>query len=259
MILRLLSSFIDNTYRFKFNFDKDGLILNPQYTTHSAVFQIQNYTSNCTDNGKATAANNHVYGLQCNQNRPGNDLTVYHEVSLQKCIENCATYENGKCVGVVFDENMELGFENCYLKSGAGTPNYNSTAVFALATGTKDTATTSPSSSPGSINPSSGSGSKAWIAGVVVGVVAALVLVTGFIVWKKRRATHARPAEMGHEMGQEQGYSADPKVMPDGSYVPTPAYSDNSMAKTRDYTATPPVELADTQPASELPAQGSGK
>jgi hypothetical protein len=252
----------NNVYRFKNNFAKDGFIA-ASYTTHSAVFQIQNITTNCTDTGKLNAANGNVYGLQCNQNRVGNDLSVYHEVSLQKCIDNCATYDGGKCVGVIFDGNMELGFENCYLKQGTGTPLYNSTAVFALATGTKDTSSSSSSSpSPGHKSSSSGGGSKAWIAGVVVAVIAVLALVAGFFIWRKRRA-NARAGQMAKgpvvEAGhQEQYYSTDPKVMNDGSHAPAPNYNDNAIAKPPAYTA-PPVELADTQYASELPMQGSGK
>jgi hypothetical protein len=256
----------NSLYRFKNNFAKDGLIAS-SYTIHSAVSQIQNITTKCTESGKITAANTNVFSLQCNQNRAGNDLSIYHEVSLQKCVDNCATYDGGKCVGVIFDGNMELGYENCYLKQGAGTPLYNSTAVFALGTGTKDTSPSSSSSSSspsasGSRSSSSGGGSKAWVAGPVVAVILVLALLAAFFIWRKKRAT-ARAGQMGHgpvvEAGhQEQYYSSEPKVMNGGSYAPAPTYSKSPVAEPPAYTS-PPVELPDTQHASELSAHGSGK
>lgn len=260
-------------YRFKNNFANAGLVT-ASYTIHSAVFQLQNITTNCTEDGNITAANTNIFRMGCNQNRAGNDLagSPYHEVSLQKCIDNCATYDGSKCVGVVFDGNMELGYENCYLKSIAGVPIYNSTALFALSTGKKDATATSSSSSSGSSSTtgtssgsssasessksSSGGGSKAWIAGIVVAVIVVLSIVTGIIIWRRRKAAAAAAAghdpvvEAGH---QDQYYSADPKMM-DNGYAPAPTHGDDHDSIVKPPTYTPPVELGDTQHASELPA-----
>lgn len=261
--------------RFKNNFAKAGLVT-ASYTTHSAVFQLQNITTNCTEDSNVIAANTNIFRMGCNQNRAGNDLagSPYHEVSLQKCIDNCATYDGSKCVGVIYDGNMELGYENCYLKSTAGVPIYNSTALFALSTGKKDATATSSSSSSGSASTSGsssgassgsssatdsgkssgGSGSKAWVAGIVVAVIVILSIVAGIIIWRRRKATaaaalagHGPIVEAGH---QEQYYSADPKMMNNG-YSPAPTYGDDSIKPS---TYAPPVELDDTRHTSELPA-----
>jgi hypothetical protein len=201
-----------------------------------------------------------VFGLECNENRAGNDLTVYHEVSLQNCINNCATYSGNQCVGVIFDGNMELGWENCYLKSATGTPLYNSTAVFALATGAKGTS----SGSQGSSSSSSRSASKAWIAGAVVAAIVVVALIAGFVIWRKRRMNRARAVqppkgpvtEAGYQPQQSQylQYSAEPKVV---GYVSRDPATSHSTAKTPLPANVPPVELADTEHRSEL--QGSGK
>jgi len=245
----------------KNNFASQGFMSGESFVTHSAVAAVKNITVNCVNNGNLTASNNKAFNTQCNQNRAGNDLTVYHEISLQNCINNCGTYTG--CVGVIFDGNMELGWENCYLKSATGTPLYNSTATFALVTGVKDATSTSGSSTPGSSGSSGSSaskgnsGSKAWIAGVVVAVIVVLALIAGFAIWwRRRQANGAGTKSMGHahEAGyQEQHYHADPKYV--GSVAETPlASSDNSLPKS--LVHEPPVELADTQ-MSEL--QGSGK
>jgi hypothetical protein len=222
------------------------------WITHSAVATITNITVNCANNANITASNNKEFSLQCNQNRAGNDITVYHDVSLQKCAETCATYTNNQCVAVIFDGDMELGWENCYLKSGTGTPLYNSTATFALMTGVKDT-TSSGSSSSSSSSSSSGSKSsshnKAWIAGLVVGLIVLLALIIGIAIVWRRRSAGARHMGAGADM-QDPKNEYQYAITPETSV--RPLSSDSTAKQMNLYT---PVELADTQMPHEI---GSG-
>ena len=144
------------------------------FVIHSAVAKITNGTSNCTDQARVSASGK-SYTTNCNQNQAGNDLTVYHDTSLDRCLDTCATWTSGSCIGVVFDAHMDLGWQNCYLKNGTSTPQYNTSATFALLSNSTSSASSSSSSS------------KAWIAGPVVGGIVVLALLAGFFIWMKRR------------------------------------------------------------------------
>jgi hypothetical protein len=245
----------------KNNFGRAGFST-PQFTMHSAIATFSNITTKCADKDKITASNNKQLTLQCNQYRAGNDISVYHETSLQKCADTCATYSAGgkSCLGVVFDSTMELGWENCYLKGATGTPLYNSTATFALITGVKDTSSSSSSSSSSTSSSSTASkgsakkssGSKAWVAGVVVAAIIALCLIAGFVVWKRK------------QRGRSKNFPRD-DIVEAGYYEPRETASmqknlqfDHRPTESVSSTAKPPVELADTQ-LSELQSSRSSK
>jgi hypothetical protein len=225
-----------------------GFVTGESWITHSAIATIKNITTDCTNNAKITASTNKVFGLQCNQNRAGNDITVYHEVSLQKCAENCATYTGSTCVGIVFDGDMELGWANCYLKNATGTPAYNSTATFALVDGVKDAS--SPSGSPST--KSKKSSSKAWIAGLVIGLIILLALIAALvIIWRRRNAmTAVRQSANGPEDEAEYQQAVDPiQNGRGGPFMSVRSGSSESLGK--EMYATP-FELADTQLPHEL-------
>lgn len=83
-----------------------------------------------------------------------------------------------------------------------------------------------------------------------------LSIVAGIIIWRRRKAAAAAAAghgpivEAGH---QGRYYSADPEMMDNGS-APAPTYGHDHESTVKPPTYTPPVELGDTQHASELPA-----
>lgn len=80
------------------------------------------------------------------------------------------------CKGVVLDMSLSYGYDNCYLQNVTGEANHGANATFALRASTDNSS-------------SGGSGSKAWIAGPVIGIVAVLaLLVTLGLYWRKRRA-----------------------------------------------------------------------
>jgi hypothetical protein len=214
------------------------------WITHSAVASITNITVDCVDNANITATNNKEFGLQCNQYRAGNDITVYHEVSLQKCAENCATYSGNQCVAVVFDGNMELGWENCYLKNATGTPLYNSTATFALVTGVKS-GSSSGSSSSSPAGSKASSHSKLWVVGLVIGLIIVIALVAALaIVWRRRSAMSANRGQPADLPIYEAGYQHDM-----GTGMSVKSGSARSDVKEMDVV---PAELADTQLPQEM-------
>jgi hypothetical protein len=91
---------------------------------------------------------------------------------------------------------MELGWENCFLKSATGTPLYKSTAIFARLT----------NSTLSSVGNNSSGGSKAWIAGPVVGGVIVVVLVTVAGLFVSRRRKNARREADRNSAPAAQGY-----------------------------------------------------
>jgi hypothetical protein len=229
----------------KNNLATAGFVSGESWVTHSAVAAISNITTNCADNANITATNNKEFGLQCNQNRAGNDITVYHEVSLQKCAENCATYTGSQCLAVIFDGNMELGWENCYLKSATGIPAYNSTATFALITGVKDVSSSGSSSKKSS--------SKAWIAGLVVGLIVLLALIVALaIIWRRRNAMAAgmRKSVNGPVEESEYQQAVGPMQYEKGGHGMS--IQTGSSGSTSKEVFVAPVELADTQMPHEL-------
>jgi hypothetical protein len=176
------------------------------WITHSAVATVSNITAQCKDGSAITTSNNIAFTLQCNQNRPGNDLSVYHEESLERCAETCATYTGNTCVGVLFDGKMELGWENCYLKNATGTPAYNSTATFARLTGTGAGGDEGGSEGGGSSGSSGSADSTSkpkrhsvLVPVVVVCVLVGVALIAGLAFWWWRRRARRAAAMKGQQ------------------------------------------------------------
>ena len=79
---------------------------------HAALVTVKNGTSipiDCTDFTEVTAEDGQTFILSCNSNQLGNDLWVLQEDSLQSCINGCVTWDNGTCVGVVYDAQLGNG------------------------------------------------------------------------------------------------------------------------------------------------------
>jgi hypothetical protein len=70
---------------YEFQINNESVIM------HSAIAKITNIMS-CEDNGHVSSSNNKDFTTRCNQNRSDNDLRVYHETDLNKCVDTCATY-----------------------------------------------------------------------------------------------------------------------------------------------------------------------
>lgn len=170
-----------NCYPKTFDPDAYKSVRSRLASTHSAIGLFKNGTDTCPANstytsGSTNSQNQNTFDLTCNEQRAGNNLTTRHAANLHGCMDSCVTYDNSStkpCVGVVYDTYMTDGYENCYLKSADGIPAPGNTA-FTFAS--LRAATTPPPSK-----------SKAWIAGPVIGAIAAIALVSLLIFWLMRR------------------------------------------------------------------------
>jgi len=155
---------------------------------------LQVATDDCRSNGNGTVvANNGVgFELACNEDRFGSDIQVSHVGSYGGCIESCANYTGGQCVGAVHDGYMVNGYENCYLKSsiGVATPDQQG-FTFALRQGGSNNSTSNSTSA--SQQGDKGNGSKAWIAGPVVGGIVVIAIILGLLWWQRKRTREKAP------------------------------------------------------------------
>lgn len=138
-----------------------------------------------SSNATVLASNKEAFTLACDEDYPGNNLTVLHAQSRDSCIDSCAgtAGKEGKCVGAVFDANMGGGYENCYLKSAIGRRlSGQSGFIFALRQdGTSNSTLNSPTSPPKK------SPNRALIVGPVIGSIAGLAILFSLVWWWRLR------------------------------------------------------------------------
>lgn len=147
----------------------------------------------CVQSSTIVASNGDEFTWSCNSNRVGNDLEQVHAESFAECIDACATYDNvtgASCVGSMYDSTLLSGWQNCWLKSAAGTTSTVTGNHFGLKTrsGTAITIIAPKKSSR-----------KAWIAGVVVAIIA-LIAILGFAFWYFRRRHANKALQPVHEV-----------------------------------------------------------
>ncbi|KAF2101666.1 hypothetical protein NA57DRAFT_53617 [Rhizodiscina lignyota] len=232
---------------------------------HAAVAHMPTIKEVCKENQVITSENGTGYTLSCNQNQPGNDLSQFHAATIQDCVSACEEYSLGKCVGVILDTEMKNGFQNCYLKSGIGSPLPNSQGyVLALQGGTVSSSSSS-SSSPSSSSPTSpptttpssssggGSSSKAWIAGPVIGGIAALGLVGALFWFLGRRRRRDAGTPMAAQGGESEGLAKNNSGV---AYGPVDAkYRYSSPPNSGSQGDQTPMYEMESQDRHELPTQ----
>ena len=147
----------------------------------------------CPESLSHTSANDEEFKIKCFDGRfNAENFTSLHESSIQGCIDQCSTHSGSpECVGVIFNIDLADGFDNCYLLNSIGVPNKPFNYTFAELVSQRSNAS-SPGGSNTSGNSSSGSSSKVWIAGPVIGVVVFLPLLAGGIFWWRWRS-RSRP------------------------------------------------------------------
>ncbi|KAL2121264.1 hypothetical protein VTJ04DRAFT_5291 [Mycothermus thermophilus] len=89
----------------------------------SAIANFPTASSNCASLGGTQTVGQQVgqavtFTTMCGTIIAGNDLGQNFAPTFQDCLGQCAFTEG--CRAVTFDPGLELGFRNCYLKSGAG-------------------------------------------------------------------------------------------------------------------------------------------
>jgi len=184
------------------------------------------------------------FTIGCLQGRTGaNNITAYHESSIDNCIAACASYsgEGGECKGVTFDYSMDFGFLNCYLLNGTGTTDMGMKSMYAEYVGKATASSSSPP--PGS------SKSKAWIAGPVIGAVLLILAVLGLLWWRRnrRRQRQRRSERVEADAASEQKHGMDMKDH--STAIETPGIYEKSAGETAHLIDTPKREA----PPQELP------
>ncbi|RDW93047.1 uncharacterized protein DSM5745_00369 [Aspergillus mulundensis] len=221
------------------------------YVIHSALVQLPALLD---DEGPCPSSLNYTsttflqvrkeFEIRCYEARGGTgNLTTVHTASLEICMDRCASYdpiadsesnfgvETPECVGVVFDRSMAGGYENCALLSEVGGSMGDINSTFARVTKTVDPR-----------EEGSGSESKAWIAGPVVGGVAGVVIL-GVVAWWWRRRRMAQGAEEA--------------LSPDAESKPVVAPYSIVSTETDHGTGNGPVEVEARPPQYELPGADS--
>ena len=236
---------------------------------HTAVANIANGSSitvDCTNQAKIFAANGAGFITSCNVSMADNNITITHQDSLQNCIDSCAAWDDGSCVGVEHDTQLTKGWANCYLK--------NATAPMQVATGTDSTVALLSSTNGTSENSPSGesggsSTSKGTIAGAVIGGVAGLLLLVAAWWWIRRRemrrqAAKAIALDQGYygafgkaELDAKENRSApvemdSVKVRAEMDAVKARAEMDAVKARAEMEASIPPAEMRASNPPVEL-------
>jgi hypothetical protein len=204
----------------------DDMIVTPgpgNGVLHSAtITSIDRVDTKCPSEPRYSALGNHNFDIHCGQLSTAINMTSLHSQNITSCMDSCASTD--KCVGVVFDSTLQNGFKNCYLQNTTLTVTEQASATYAVLGGS-DIPSATPSggsgsgsgsgSNSGSSSSTTDSPSKAWIAGPVIGGLAAIAII-GFVAfwWRRRKAGGAPAVEKDsttHHYGAAPAYSP---VMP---------------------------------------------
>lgn len=160
--------------------------------THSAVVTPSSLdvTVGCPEQSEYTSQNGKVnFTVDCYIARTGDqNSTSIHQNSINSCMDECAEHIATGCVGIIFDFAFADGYENCYLLSSLGVANGGGNITFAQVTSSNSTPAVSTTD-----HHNGNGGSKAWIAGPVIGGIVVLGLLAGVFWWLRRRSSR-KPA-----------------------------------------------------------------
>jgi hypothetical protein len=153
---------------------------------HTAVASIKNGSSipySCAPQEHISASNSKTFVISCNSNMTDSTMTYSHQNSLDDCIDTCATWHDGSCVGVSWDATLTKGWENCYLINATSTLQKADNVTLALLPGGAATTTHKTSSQT--------SHTGAIVGGVIGGTVGlvAIAAAVWFMGFKKTRRT----------------------------------------------------------------------
>lgn len=213
------------------------LAVNPQLkVTHSALIDsITTPDTECNKNDTYTSTKDDSknFAVHCGQTNQGTNMTMVHTQNFTSCMETCAGNKQG-CVGVVYDSTLQGGYNNCYLQNTSSVFNDVGSSMYAVLTGAKPKQSDSGSGSgSGSGSNNNGnnnndkdkdSGSKAWIAGAVIGPILGLALIGAAIFFFRRSKARGAPAA-GVSEADDGAIKHNPYVNSSGSGGPAPAYA----------------------------------
>lgn len=189
-------------------------LTNSPWVMHAALAQIS-YNTTCDAGTYVTTSSHKAFDRLCDQTADGEVIGQIHTSDFSTCIDYCSTYVNGNqsCSTAVYQPTAADQYENCYLKSSAqyiySRTGYNF-ATLANGKVNATNTTNSPSSTGGSgisvpsstFSNKNSDSSKAWIAGAVIGPLAAVAILVGVIIGRRRRrnrrdrASHTKVTDM---------------------------------------------------------------
>lgn len=190
---------------------------------HSATITgLDTIDTKCPDNKTYTAnatGGSTNFEIHCGQMNGGTNMTSLHTQNITACMDECAS-TGPDCVGVAFDSSLQGGYQNCYLQNTTSVITDQAAITYAIVS---DSSNPSSSGGPSGSSPSS-SPSKAWIAGPVIGGIAALGLIGSAIFFIRRRRQKGNAGSAGgtYESGGTEHYEKDSNPY---SNPMTPAYS----------------------------------
>jgi hypothetical protein len=192
-----------------------------------------------------STAQKKTFDIHCGQVSTGTNMTFLHSQNLTSCMDTCAKSDKN-CIGVVFDSSLSGGFKNCIHQNTSNVVADSAIATFASLSSSLSTSSSTPDSS-------SSEPSKAWIAGPVIGGIAAVALLAFLLFWWRRRKAQravGQPVEKdSHEFSQ---YGTAPAYSPGGANMPHAQYYD--AAPSHGSPAVPTEMGGRDHLASELPA-----
>ncbi|KAH7359507.1 hypothetical protein BKA66DRAFT_229143 [Pyrenochaeta sp. MPI-SDFR-AT-0127] len=209
-------------------------------TLHSAtITQIDTVDTTCPSSKTIQAQGSKSFEIHCGQLNTGSNITSIHTKNVTACIDACSTSDKS-CVGILFDSTLAGGYRNCYLQNSTAVISNQASATYAVLVGSSapSSSGTGTPGTPNGNNGNSSSGSRAWIAGPVIGGIAGLAII-GFAIfwWRRRKAAAASGIEKQHGA---RGYG------------PAPAYSPGAQGSQSYYDA--PATEMDGRATGELPA-----
>lgn len=212
---------------------------------HTAtITQIDTIDTNCpADSAYTASGSNKNFKINCGQLNTGTNMTSIHAQNITSCMDSCAN-STSNCIAIVFDSSLQGGYNNCYLQNTTSVITDQTSATYAVVTGTG-----APDSDKSS--------SKAWIAGPVIGGVVALALIGAAIWWWRRRKATAAAAAAPNTIEKD----ATPFAGQQSAYAPVPQYGGapselggdtaHEMENTVKYAHNKPA--IPQQPPAELP------
>ncbi|KAK3680805.1 hypothetical protein LTR37_021047 [Vermiconidia calcicola] len=175
--------------------------------THVAVSHYsqwrapQNTSCPFDDGSRYTTKNGEPFDIDGRFNAA--NYTSVHQSDISGCMDHCSADLSQNCAGVLFNFDLEDGFENCYLLNWIGDENKPFNYTFA-----ELSRRTSGSTSSDVADSGSGSGSsKAWIAGPVVGGIVLMALLAALFFWLGRRSRQKKPQEQTSD--EKRGANGD--------------------------------------------------
>jgi PAN domain len=178
------------------------------YILHTVVMDLPDLAAGCPTNTNYTSSSSNdsetTFGISCSQEATSaTNLTFVHETNITSCMDRCASWsDTPACEAIIFDPTMGIGYENCQLLNSvnlvASASNVNYASIVSSNSSSPATSSSSSSSSSG------GSSSKAWIAGPVIGGIAAVAAIgLGFWWWNRRKRNNsAAPLPANPQTGE---------------------------------------------------------